>query len=149
GSGHGRQACRPSHYRTRRDVDADVRADGGGGQGPRRVRLVSGAAMVATPGRLNRLTGLAAHCRPSPWPTAVSDQPKRLWCGRVATARETFGASPLVRVVVCHSGPLLFLPFVLITPIPAAIKRRYAQRGGPVAAGESGAPEPRSYFGVA
>src|SRR5262249_43557612 len=35
--------------------------------------------------------------------------------------------SKLLRVVVCHSRPLMFLRFVPNSPIPAAIQRRYAQ----------------------
>src|SRR5262249_8332733 len=57
GSRDGKQACRSSRYRAGRDVDADGRANGGGRQGARRVRRLSGAPVVATPNTLGRLTG--------------------------------------------------------------------------------------------
>src|SRR5262245_3629763 len=50
-------------------------------------------------------------------------------CGGFATALKNLCHSGLVRAVVCHSRPLTLLGFVPISPIPAAIERRYVGVG--------------------
>ncbi|HYV32146.1 MAG TPA: hypothetical protein VEO53_13715, partial [Candidatus Binatia bacterium] len=60
----------------------------------------------------------------------ASEKPAYLGhCGGFATAPEKLCGSRLLRGAVCHFRPLTLLRFVPISPIPAAIKRRYAQVG--------------------